>query len=98
MKDEEGAAGVVVRVAVVSRSSVVVGEHWAIQCVYGRSNCERRMRGAPVYRYTSTLVHRYIAAHTNGDTVAFGLITIIASILCYLHCLTSNHSFHVLLP
>ena len=45
-----------------------------------------------------TRAHAYIAARTNGDTVAFGSITTIASILCYLHCLTSNHSFHVLLP
>ena len=33
VRDEERAAGIVVRVAVVSRSSVVVGKHWTIQCV-----------------------------------------------------------------
>ena len=38
-----------------------------------------------------------VAARTSGDTVAFGLITTIGSTLCYLHRLTSNHSFHVLI-
>ena len=43
VRDEERAAGIVVRVAVVSRSSVVVGQHWRIPCVYGRSICERHL-------------------------------------------------------